>query len=172
MKVVVRKSFERSYLFAFFMCMLSLIFFLVTYFQMEQQVVDWHVTVVSEDLLYTGDVSTIHLYVVDEFNEPIEDANISAIFDRPETVHQIEKTFTSIGNGLYEANVIFSVPGQWVSLIEAKKGRNVYQNQLFLTVEGEIAARSRRDPDDLFNLNQSLPDDLEIELQRIFKRSQ
>lgn len=172
MRVVVKRSFERSLIYALVMFTISLIFLLVILFQMEQQVVDWHVTAISEDVFYTGDHSTIHLYVVDENNQPIEDANISAVFDRPETVHQIEKTFTSIGDGLYEANVIFSVPGQWIVFVEARKNKNVYYNQLLLTVEGEVAARSRRDPDDLFNLEQPLPRDLEMELQRTYKLSQ
>ncbi|GAE30047.1 FixH family protein [Halalkalibacter hemicellulosilyticus] len=166
MRIETKTFIEWPAIVAVLVCLIGFVLFIIALFPNEKVIDHWNVTTISEDVFYTGNVSTIHLYIVDERNEPIEDAEVSVVFDRPETVHQIERTFHSIGEGLYEANVIFSVRGQWVALVHAKKGRDVYQNQLFLSVEGEIAARNRRDPADLFHLGQPLPPDLKLEIIR------
>ncbi|MCK0470333.1 FixH family protein [Halalkalibacter sp. APA_J-10(15)] len=166
MRIATKTSFEWPVVVAGIVCLIGFAIFLIVLFPNEKLIDHWNVTTISEDVYYTGNISTIHLYIVDERNEPIEGAEVSVVFDRPDTVHQIERTFHSIGEGLYEADVIFSVPGQWVALVHAKKGRDVYQNQVFLSVEGEIAARNRRDPADLFHLGQPLPPDLKLEIIR------
>ena len=121
----------------------------------------------ANDLFETGEAIDFHLFLEDELGVPIEHANVKAIFDRPDTVHQIEKTFSKLDGGLYETEIIFSVPGTWIAMVEVNKDGRTYFNQILFDVRGTIAAQSNRDPKDHFHLEQPLPKDLERELNNI-----
>ncbi len=121
----------------------------------------------ANDLFETGQAIDFHLFLEDELGVPIENANMKAVFDRPGTVHQIEKTFSRLDGGLYETEIIFSVPGTWIAMVEVNKDGSTYYNQILFNVRGTIAAQNNRDPKDLFHLEQPLPRDLERELNNI-----
>ncbi|MCM3712590.1 FixH family protein [Alkalihalobacillus oceani] len=121
---------------------------------------DWGVTLAVNETFQTGEAIDFQLFVEDGQEQLIEGASVEAVFDRPETVHQIEKTFHHLGDGLYETEVIFSVPGTWVVMVEVKKGRDFYRNQYLLEVEGPIIGEQNRDPGDHFSLEQPLPEEL------------
>lgn len=119
------------------------------------------------DILKTGRAVDFHLFLEDEYGQPIEDATMKVVFDRPGTVHQIEKTFSRVENGLYENDIIFSVPGTWIAMIEVTKGDRIYRNQILFDVEGPVIADADRDPNDSFRLTQNLPKDVELLLNDI-----
>ncbi|WP_227937916.1 FixH family protein [Alkalihalobacillus deserti] len=121
----------------------------------------------ADELFQTGQAVDFQLFLEDELGAPIENANMKAVFDRPGTVHQIEKTFSRIEGGLYETEVIFSVPGTWIAMVEVNQKGRTYYNQILFDVGGTIAAQSNRDLNDLFHLKQPLPNDLERELNSI-----
>lgn len=122
---------------------------------------NWGVTLAMHETFQTGEAVDFQLFAEDEQQRLIEGASVKAVFDRPETVHQIEKTFHHLGDGLYETEVVFSVPGTWVVMVEVKKGREYYRNQYLLEVEGPIIGEQNRDPGDHFSLEQRLPEELE-----------
>ncbi|NEU31465.1 hypothetical protein GN156_11895 [bacterium LRH843] len=134
---------------------------------------NWQVNFVgAEETFETGQAVDVHFIVEDEFGHPIDSATVTATFDRIETVHQIEKNLHSIQSGLYETEIVFSVPGTWIAMIEVQKGERYYRNQYLFYVEGPIIAKEHRDPGDHFNLDQPLPLELKRELENIpvFKR--
>jgi hypothetical protein len=151
----------------FFLFMVGSIFFL---FQIggtkEQVVTNWSMDVVGLSELYrTGEAVELHLFLEDEQGHPIEDANVTLMLDRPETVHHLEKVMHHVEGGLFETEAIFSLPGTWIGMVEASRGRHVYRNQFFLTVDGAIIADTSRDPSDHFTLDQPLPEFLKKEME-------
>lgn len=148
-------------------------FFVAPFIQSEKLQTDWIVTVPgANETFQTGQAIDFHLFLADEFGEAIEKANVTATFDRAETVHQIKKNFHGLANGLYETEVVFSVPGRWIVMLDVQKGNNYYRNQYLLDIEGPIVAEGNRDPADHFDLEQPLPLDVKRELENIpvFKR--
>lgn len=146
--------------------MLSSSFLLFPLLKSETMRTDWHITFAEEgEILPTGKTVDLHFFILDENDEPLEGAKVVAIFDRVETVHHIEKSFSSLGNGLYETEIVFSVPGTWIIMMDVKKGSSVYRNQFIVEVDGPIISEEHRDPADHFNLNQRLPIDLQRRLK-------
>lgn len=133
--------------------------------QTEKLQTNWKMTFAQADEVFkTGQTIDLHFFLEDESGTEIENATMKAVFDRNETVHQIEKEFHYLEDGLYETEVVFSVPGTWIVMLEAKKGSSAYRNQFLIQVEGPIVAEESRDPADHFELDQPLPSELEREL--------
>lgn len=139
-----------------------------SYFYDDELVTNWKMTFAGEDQTFrTGEATDFQLFLENEFGEAMNSATVSVVFDRPETVHQIERTLHPLQNGLFETEVIFSIPGQWIAMIEAKEGNLVYRNQVIFQVDGEIISDGGRDPSDQFNLDQPLPDDIKFQLNQM-----
>lgn len=148
-------------------------YFVIPSFQPETLQTNWKVSMLgTEKPLHTGKAVDFHFFLEDERGQPLEGAEVTAIFDRIETVHQIDKNFRELNNGLYETEIIFSVPGTWIVMLDIKKGKHFYRNQYLFDVEGPIIAKENRDPADHFNLQQPLPMDLKRVLNNgsVFKR--
>ncbi|MED1600573.1 FixH family protein [Alkalihalophilus marmarensis] len=134
----------------------------------DQVVTNWSMNVAGLDEFYqTGEAVDIHLFLEDAEGHPIEDANVSVLLDRPETVHHMNKVMHKVEGGLYVTEAIFSLPGTWIGMVEAVRGKDVYRNQFLLRVEGGIIAESNRDPEDAFTLDQPLPAYLQKEMEAI-----
>ncbi|MFC0472380.1 FixH family protein [Halalkalibacter kiskunsagensis] len=143
-------------------------YLLTTFANTETLKTEWRLSFAGADEFFqTGQAIDFHLFLEDEVGNPVENVDMSVVFDRPDTVHQIEKTFGYLENGLYETEVVFSVPGTWIAMVEAKKDGNYYRNQILFQVDGSIISEANRDPKDSFHLNQPLPEDLQIELNNI-----
>ncbi|ARK29128.1 hypothetical protein BkAM31D_04260 [Halalkalibacter krulwichiae] len=168
MRLEQQNSLTRSLLMiAIVYCVSSIIFFTIAIFDKEELETDWSISLVDSGSIWTGDAVDFHLYLEDEQGNPINEANMKAVFDRPGTVHQIEKRFSRLENGLYETEIIFSVPGTWIAMVESSKNDKIYRNQLLFEVQGTIVSDVDRDPKDLFHLEQPLPQDLQFEIERI-----
>lgn len=148
-------------------------FMLITFFnlypllQTETLRTDWTMTFAEEGVVFqTGKAFDLHFILEDERDEALNGATVTAVFDRLETIHHIEKTLANVGDGLYETEVVFSLPGTWIAMVEAKKGGSIYRNQFIFTVEGAIVAKEHRDPNDHFHLKQRLPIEIERELEK------
>ncbi|WP_157796431.1 FixH family protein [Bacillus sp. FJAT-45037] len=132
----------------------------------ENVITDWKMTVVGINEVYqTGQIIDIHVFLEDESNESIENADVSLVLDRPETVHHLTKVMHRLEDGLYEAEAILSVPGIWIGMVEASRGKDVYRNQFLLKVEGSVIGEPSRDPADHFSLDQYLPDDVQQKVE-------
>jgi nitrogen fixation protein FixH len=143
-------------------------YLLSTFSNTESLETDWKLTFAGADEFFqTGQAIDFHLFLEDETGTPMENANMSVVFDRPDTVHQIEKAFGYVEGGLYETEVVFSVPGTWIAMVEAEKDGRYYRNQILFQVSGSIISEANRDPKDSFHLNQPLPKDLQVELNKI-----
>ncbi len=136
-------------------------------------VTHWQAELVGSEQTYqTGQATDLHLFLEDEAGEPIEDADVAVTLDRPVTVHQINKVMHHVEGGLYVAEAVFSLPGTWVVMVEATQGDKQYKNEYLIEVEGPIIAEESRDPDDLFKLEQKLPNKIREEIQRLMNEQQ
>ncbi len=156
-----------------FVSFLIVSFFIIPLIDYEKLQTDWSVTIPqANETFQTGQAIDFHLFVEDELGQSMEKATVTATFDRVETVHQIEKTFQGLPGGLYETEIIFSLPGIWILMVDVQEGNSYYRNQFLVNVEGPIVAEGNRDPGDHFNLEQPLPLDVQRELDHIpvFKR--
>ncbi|WP_078552551.1 FixH family protein [Bacillus alkalicellulosilyticus] len=119
---------------------------------------NWKLDVVGTEHTYrSGDRTDFHVFLEDENGEPITNANVKVTFDMPDMVHNIQKTMHHLEGGLYEAEVIFSMGGTWIGVIEASQGGNQYINQALIEVDGPTIPEGNRDPADHFSLEQPLP---------------
>jgi hypothetical protein len=144
------------------------VFLFLTLFSENELETQWSLTFAGSDQTFrTGEAVDVQLFLEDAAGLPIEGANMKAVFDRPGTVHNIEKTFSRLDGGLYETEVVFSLPGIWIAMVEVEKAGRNYRNQIFITVQGSIAADVHRDPKDHFHLNQPLPNEIQEQLNRI-----
>ncbi|WP_088102715.1 FixH family protein [Halalkalibacter urbisdiaboli] len=135
-------------------------------FEKKEEVTNWTLEVIGTDEHHpTGKAVDIQLFLRDEMGVPIEDASITLIMDRPSTVHNIEKVMHHVEDGLYESEVIFSLPGTWIGIVEVNRGKDYYQNQFLYHVNGRIVSKQNRDPADVFQLDQPLPNDIKRELK-------
>ncbi|GAE25774.1 hypothetical protein JCM9140_1784 [Halalkalibacter wakoensis JCM 9140] len=145
---------------------LFLSFFLITLTSSEELETQWNLSFAGADEYFqTGEAIDFHIFLEDEFGNGIEATSVKAVFDRPHTVHQIEKVFSRFDHGLYGAEVVFSVPGEWIAMIEAKKGNKVYRNQVLFQVSGPVVSESSRDPKDHFHLEQPLPNEIKRSIE-------
>ncbi len=149
-----------------FLCLFVSTFVLIPLLQKETLQTNWKAIFAEEgEVFRTGQAIELHFFLEDEGARALEDATVTAVFDRVETVHQIEKEFFNVENGLYETEVVFSVPGTWIVMLDVKKGQSYYRNQFLIQVDGPIISTEHRDPADHFHLNQPLPNELQRELQ-------
>ncbi|WP_059102844.1 FixH family protein [Shouchella shacheensis] len=142
----------------FFLVILSIVVVLVA----SQPTVrsDWSLHPVEEEIV-TGQRATVQLFLEDEFQYSLTDANVRVTFDQPGTVHNMEKVMHHVEGGLYEVEVLFSVPGTWVAMVEAERRGEIYYNQFFLQVDGDVVGESQVDPDDSFTHDQPLPSNVQ-----------
>lgn len=126
---------------------------------------NWHVTVTNDgEQFVTGEAIDFHFFLEDERGQTLEGAKVTATFDRVETVHQIDKKFRALPHGLYGTEIIFSLPGTWIMMLDVKKGKQYYKNQYIFEVTGPIVAKENRDPHDSFTLDQPLPKEIRNKL--------
>ncbi|MCL7747058.1 FixH family protein [Halalkalibacter alkaliphilus] len=141
---------------------------LATLPSMEKLETNWTLSFAGADEFFqTGQATDFHVFLEDEFGNAIENATVTAVFDRPDTVHHIKKVFSRVEGGLYETEIVFSVPGTWIAMVEAEKGDHIYRNQILFTVDGSIVSEANRDPKDHFHLEQPLPSELQRSLNNI-----
>ncbi|WP_142302873.1 FixH family protein [Bacillus sp. FJAT-45350] len=127
------------------------------FIEKETLITDWRMDVVGLDSTYqSGKATDIQLFLEDSAGQPITNANVQLILDRPETVHNIQKTMHHVEDGLYETEAIFSIGGKWVGIVEAKVASNVYRNQFYIDIDGNLVSEEYRDPTDHFHLEQSI----------------
>lgn len=132
----------------------------------EEKITDWKMEVVGQDNRPQAGVATdIHIFLEDEFGEPITNANVSLILDMPDMVHYIEKTMHHVENGLFETEVVLSMGGTWIGWLEAKVGNKVYINQFLLEANGPLVSKEHRDPKDYLHLEQPLPSWVRIQFE-------
>lgn len=152
------------YFFGTFMFIASIVLVFQS-LEQKQDVTNWKMTVAgSEERYPTGQAIDIQLFLEDEMGMAIEDANIVLTMDRPGTVHNLEKVMHHVESGLYESEVIFSLPGTWIGMVEVTNGKKRYQNQFLLQVDGQVISAQNRDPADAFHLNQPLPNEIKRQL--------
>ncbi|KHF39185.1 FixH family protein [Halalkalibacter okhensis] len=151
------------------LCILVLSSYLIiTFLNKENMATNWTLSFAGADEFYqTGQAIDFQIFLEDKFGSSIENATVTAVFDRPDTVHQIEKVFSRVEGGLYETEIVFSVPGTWIAMVEAKQGDQVYKNQILFTVDGSVVSEGNRDPNDHFHLEQPLPSEIERSLSNI-----
>src|SRR5690625_289299 len=125
-----------------FLCVIISSFVVYLSLQWETLETGWKAVFTSEEnSVRTGEATDFHFFLEDERGQPIEDATVTAVFDRVETIHQIEKRAHPLQSGLYATEVIFSVPGTWMMMIHAKNGNKYYKNQFLINVIGPIIAK-------------------------------
>ncbi len=169
MRLEREQTFNRAMLMVSLTGIVFISFYLLSTFATTETLeTEWRLSFAGADEFFqTGQAIDFHLFLEDELGNPVGNVDMSVVFDRPGTVHHIEKTFGYLESGLYETEVVFSVPGTWVAMVEAKKDGNIYRNQILFQVDGSIISEANRDPKDSFHLNQPLPEDLQIELNNI-----
>lgn len=137
-------------------------FSMVSYITSKENIVTmWKMEVVGlREEIQSGKVTDIHLFLEDEFGKPITNAKVSIVFDMPDMVHLIEKKMHHIENGLYATEVVFSMGGTWIGMVEARRGKDVYKNQFIIQATGPLISKEKRERTDKFHLEQPLPDSL------------
>ncbi|MDT8862064.1 FixH family protein [Alkalihalobacillus sp. MEB130] len=136
----------------------------------EELETNWTLTYAGAgESIPTGQATDFHIFLEDELGSSVDQATVTAVFDRPGTVHHIEKGFSRLEGGLYEAEVVFSIPGTWIAMIEARKGNQLYRNQIIFTVEGFVVSETNWDPNDHFHFDQPLPMDIERQIMNVSK---
>ncbi|WP_051556656.1 FixH family protein [Alkalihalobacterium bogoriense] len=118
---------------------------------------NWKMTVVEQARYQTGEATSIQIFLHDQWDEALTNAKVSLTFDMPEMVHHLTKPMHHVEDGLYEAEVIFSMPGTWIGQVEVSDNSNRYVNQFLVKVEGDVMPESRRDPKDEFDFSQPIP---------------
>ncbi|WP_100406512.1 FixH family protein [Bacillus solitudinis] len=154
MRMEKEKTVPPLYLAGALLLCLTIILIYQSFF-IKEEVTMWRIELVGSDETYgTGEVVNLQMFLEDEVGMPIEDATVHLTLDRPDTVHNLDKVMHHVEGGLYEREVIFSLPGLWIGMVEVNRGRKIYLNQFLLKVEGPIISEEKRDPADNFNSNQ------------------